>query len=635
MKRTAQLIIALAISFCILSCNEKIDFNLSNRLEYITVTTQGGPQVKAGYEGTSSLPGVFYIDITQGSNTIYKGKVKRTDNSNRYYFEGAPEEWESSDISNVYVKAITGNGPQNTNSTLSVAVQSNQTTEDNVKSSDYLGATTGNGIDINNNSINVTFSHLLTKLVVKYTGSVAVNSMTLKNVCVSGTYDFGTMEYNYPSNPSLSNISMYHDSAAKTFEAIFCPHLPVEDQSNSENNLHLSINLGGKTLTCPITLKNSDGFMGGKCYMINVAISGSSAQNADVSIEHWNGESYEVAGERVLWIGTSIPSGDPASGIISYPELVDEAMNCTIVNNAVPSSFVVSYNPSSPDWLMPAHYVLYQIDGENGDFAKTIFDVCNCLSLSHTELESIYLPKLREISRYKALLPNSIQPDPNSYGEPDEYWALEVLEHFKSSSYSSLILPYINGVKDNCTTVIIDHGFNDIHYLVNEASSCYPTEYDIKNYVRGYLYLMELAKGSISYSEYKTKIEQAGFDLKKSYICELSKVIQAIKTENPSVRVIIGNYFTLNCPYLLETLSDFSSEPDYKNFPNLICYYNQALAGIWNLDIVNVQNYIWLDDEGYYEFCPDRVHPFNPEAAQTIADIYIRELDGVIGSRIK
>ena len=33
------------------------------------------------------------------------------------------------------------------------------------------------------------------------------------------------------------------------------------------------------------------------------------------------------------------------------------------------------------------------------------------------------------------------------------------------------------------------------------------------------------------------------------------------------------------------------------------------------------------------KFCPDGVHPYNPDAINAIAEIYIRELEGIIGSR--
>lgn len=658
MNRIAQLTVALSVLFCTLSCNEKINADLSNRLDYITVTTQVGPHVKAGYEGTSSLPEDFYIDITQGSNVIYQGKVKKRNvNSNRYYFVGgAPEEWESSDISNVSVKAITGNEPQDNSSSVAINVQTVQTTDDGVKSSDFLVAATGNGIVINDNNINVTFSHLMTKLVVKYTGSVAINSMTLKNVCVNGTYDFGKMKYNYPSSPSLGNISMCHNQSAKTYEAIFCPHLPVENQTNANNNLHLSINLGSTTLTCPIELKNSDGFIGGKCYAVNVTISGTSAQNADVTITPWDGgNNNQVEGERVLWIGTSIPSGAPQYGQISYPAYVDEAMNCTIVNNAVASSYVVPRKPES--WLNPLHYLLYK--DKNGAFEQSTFIAGAALGQTHDDIDAYYVPWLREISKYKSPIKdehgNIIGADPDSYSTPDEAWVQEVAAEFKKYSYDSLIRPYVDGTIDSCTTIILDHGFNDRIDMYLEAGAYILSGLDIPQHVRGHQFLLQLSTGKSTFEEFKNYVNAAtsadpNIYLEKSYIYKMSQIIQEIKEDYPWVRIIIGNYFTVNNPYCRVVDAVLASWEDYDRLPSLICYNNQALAGLWDLDIVNVQDYLWIGDDEYWagwdsannkpiedwtKFCPDGVHPFNPESAKKIADIYVRHLDGVVGSRIK
>lgn len=636
MNRIAQLIVALSVLFCTQSCNEKINFDLSNKLEFITVTIPEGPQVKAGYEGTSTLPGSFYIDIVQGSKVIYKGEVTKADNSNKYYFNGEVKDWENSDISNVSVRAITGRGPQNNSSSVVVNVQTNQTKDANVETSDFLGATTGNGIVINDNSINVTFSHLMSKLVVKYTGSLTVKSMELKNVCVNGTYDFNEMKYNYPSTPSLGNISMFYDKSAKTYEAIFCPHLPIENNTEVAQNLHLSIELdGGKTLTCPIALKNSDGFMGGKCYTINVAISGSTAQSADVSIEKWDGDTNaQVQGERVLWIGTSIPAGAPSLGYTSYPEVIDEAMNCTIINNARGGSLVVKFDDCS--WMNSG---LIRWDLSN------LHLLAGGLSQKIEEVEQIYRVEFEKYVTANVVTQSVVE---------------EVIAAAQELSYESLIIPYIDGTKDNCTTVIIDHGYNDLFSMIFEANglnevwaSPKDTDTDKNIYVRGYSYLEKLRKKEINYTD--DTPENYPYDYVElitalpnlrvmgNYIIGMSRIIEEIRKVNPSIRIIIGNYFTTNNPMITQMYSGYGWN-DCAMLASLICYYNQAVAGIWDLDIVNVQNYLWLDDETFRKFCVRDilsdgsefyVHPWTKEAVQAIADIYIRELDGVIGSRIK
>ena len=122
-----------------------------------------------------------------------------------------------------------------------------------------------------------------------------------------------------------------------------------------------------------------------------------------------------------------------------------------------------------------------------------------------------------------------------------------------------------------------------------------------------------------------------------SYVLAMSRVIDDIKKTNPDVKIIIGNYFAMYSPWVRANHFPTFEE----NFSSLICYNNEALAGMWDLDIVNVYKYLDIPEDmfwnpngtDYSKFCPDGVHPSNPAAIGAIAEIYIRELDGVIGSR--
>lgn len=165
---------------------------------------------------------------------------------------------------------------------------------------------------------------------------------------------------------------------------------------------------------------------------MTVTVSETGIEGVVTMIKDWNSGSSQVAGERVLWIGTSIPAG--AGAAKSYPALVDDAMNCTIVNNAVGGSVVLEA-PSTYTFEVGTWNYLY----------------AGGLSQTHAEAESIIKPKLEAAAA--------------AYETTDairEQWVTEQLAIVKSLSYESLIIPYIDGTLDNCTTVIIDHGFNDI-----------------------------------------------------------------------------------------------------------------------------------------------------------------------------
>ena len=663
MNRIAQLTITLSALFCAMSCSEKIGTELPDTSDYITVTSEVDMQTKAGYEGTSVLPGSFYMTIKQGSANGQSYTLNRDGSTNSYNFSGnSRPTWTTSDVSQVSVRAITNPNLKVNNanygydtSTDVMKVCTDQTTAERVEASDLLGAKTGNGITISGNNINVAFNHLMSKLQVSYTSELEIDHIELANVAVEGTYNFTDMKHEYPVT-STGTIKMFNNT--NSAEAIFFPFDPKE--SNVTPELRIYIKGKSTPLTRQIILKDGSRFLPGKLYMVNISVSG----NSEVKIENWGANaSVQIPGERVLWIGTSIPSGHPGL-YTSYPELVDDAMNCTVVNNAIPSSFVAG-SPGTADWLNPAHYLWY-VD-ENGEFEQSIFDVGakRCLSLSHKDYEDVYLEKLREISSYKELIEGSLEGNPDSKGEPDEDWVAEVLGHFQKYSYESLIIPYINGEKDNCTTVIIDHGFNDISNIVFEAGGhATASEQSAWGTVWGYDYYMNVIRtyrGQSGYEKYVSDyvnnhdiVAGLGTDpTRGSYICAMSKVIRAIWEENPNIRIIIGNYFTFNCPYVFNHI--LSGYEEY--FTNLVCFNNEAVAAIWGLDIVNVYKYLWISEEEYWaglevrydddgnsynsvvydptKFCPDGVHPWaNPESIQAIADVYIKALDGVIGSRV-
>ena len=622
MNRIAQLIITLSVSFCAMSCIEKVGTELPDTSDYITVTSEVDMQTKAGYEGTSVLPSSFYMTIKQGSEEGSYTMNRAGSSSNNYNFSGTAPTWKTSDVSQISVKAVTTPSIKINNTTYgytrnsgSMSVCIDQTTAERVEASDLLGAKTGNGITISGNNINVAFNHLMSKLQVSYKSSLTVSKIELANVAVKGTYSYSNMKHVY-SSLSTGTINMFR--SANSAEAIFFPFDPAE--SNVTPELRVYLNGSNEPLVCPIYLKDGARFIPGKLYMMNISISGTTVNNADVTIENWGANAnVQIPGERVLWIGTSIPSGHP--GIqTSYPEVVDDDMNCTIINNAKPSSYVV---PLSFNWNED-FYNLYT--DKNGAFEQSIFTAIGCLSLTYQGLKDLHYNRLLEVSNH------------------DEDWATEIItETHRLYSYESLIIPYIDGTKDNCTTVILDHGFNDRGWMYNEAGACMFDDPYTTTGVRGYNFLMDLATGKRTWQDYldhfawiesTPPFDKTNIKLGNSYIYRMSQVIQKIKETNPNVRIIIGNYFTTYNPYA-DTHLNTPDWPDYVRLPRLICANNQALAGIWDLDIVNVQNYIWLDDQSFYEFCPDGTHPWsNPETNRVIADIYINALDGVIGSRV-
>ena len=590
MHRISKFIFILSAVIYTTSCSEIITADFSDKTTRITVRSEV-ELTKAGYEGTTSLPSEFIIDINQGSDSKYNySLVKMTKESTGNTYE-APEDinllWANSNHDDVSVKAITvpfGKTTADDVNPMAVSVSLDQTTEENLCKSDLLYAETGNGIVIEDDEIRISFSHILTKLCVDYKLSsrlkkttASVSSITLNNVCVTGGYSYANMNYDNSVEKKNDNISMYLDNVKNRAEAIFYPYNPAKSPE-----LIIRVNIGNeyKDVKCPVSLKNEEGFTGGKSYKMAIKISGTSLNNLSVAVTD---ESLSAYGKKILWIGTSITKGKDEN---NYPRIVAEALGCTIFNNAQSASRV-SMNPT-PDW--------------------TTYSELDSLCLKYYSLSASY-------DEYDALLKDVIENlgANNQLGEGNvNAW----MGLFKEHSYENVLLPYIDGTIESCETVIIDHGFNDSENIISES-------FGYGSLSEGLDWLERLACGE---EKYEDKFHLG----KKSYFNAVSFIIEKCREVNPDIKIIIGNYFATR---------PFSYTWDFKEYGGAACCdlmlsANEAIAEIYGLDIVNVYKYTGLDDDKYFtefkKFCPaDYVHPHNDtsgESIQKIADIYIKEL---------
>lgn len=639
----------VAMAFLAVSCNEKIDADLNDEMGYITITTQVEPQVKAGYEGTTTLPSEFYIDITQNSEVVYQGNVRRDEsssNSNRYYFlNGATPQWNSNNLNNVSIKAVSVGGYDRSTGVMSISTDqqlvNSADPESAIKASDLLGAKTNDGITVSGNNINVSFRHLMSKLYVKYNKSSSINisKITLQDICTKGGYSFAEMDYANNVNLSYDNIDMLHNSTAQEAEAIFFPY-------KARTNPSLKITTtDGKEIPCSISLDKIGGeFVAGKRYILNIIVSGSSIEGAEITmVKDWNPDSssIQISGESVLWIGTSIPAGN---ALLSYPMLVQDGMNDVIVHNKAVGGSLVCTQPNS-DWVKKEVNPITQKEEWNWNYL-----LAGGLSQTIEEGKNRYESKLEAIA--EDLWPDVYKDGKYPWSPPvlvtdnsgvRTQYVTDELTKIANLSYQSLILPYIDGTKASCTTVILDHGYNDKDNMIFVGGAFPTASGDFRTRVE----LEKLRNHEMTMDEFgKVIIDNQYTYIEASYFHSMAKVIEKIKEVDEDIRIIIGNYFTLDNPQLrsyYQAQNNIHGEwPDYADFTKLICYYNEAIAGYFDLPIVNVYKYLSIDDEMFYnpnqipdysKFCPDGVHPSNPSAVRAIADIYLRELDGVIGSR--
>lgn len=132
-----------------------------------------------------------------------------------------------------------------------------------------------------------------------------------------------------------------------------------------------------------------------------------------------------VSRHKVLWIGTSIPTGD---GTLTgtYPLQVKSNLEIkTLYNNSIGASGIVKFRG-------------YLGNGRDGlDLSETV-----------AEKEARYRSKVQD-------------------GTISE----TTLNYYKNASFEKCLLPYINGSVDSCDTVIIDHGYNDREVLATEIDS--------------------------------------------------------------------------------------------------------------------------------------------------------------------
>lgn len=609
-------ILAVSATALITACEEQL--TSFEGATPITVSTLVSEKTRAGYDN-ANLPSTFIMDIEQGSENYDYSLVTMTRGNGNTY--NAPANmlllWKGTETNHpsANVKAMTipyGLSAIDANNAMTVKVHTDQTTDANVKASDLLGAKSGDGISISGDNINIEFRHLLSKLYVNYEFVKAlgdqnpvVNSVTLKNVCVQGRYSYKDMNYVSDSRAS-GDIQMHLNTSKKAAEAIFYPHSPASDMCIEVN---FSINGKPRTLSCPVKLNGR--FNGGKQYNMIVRINGTTIDNSSITgVKDWieDNESIEVAaGKKILWIGTSIATDEDPTWAKSYPRLIEEATGYKIVNNARAASYIC-FNPNSTWSVEPFSFNITE---------------AYCLTSSHEEVEKKYRKIAGDIISY------CNQVGVPLGGDTDYYMNL-----FKSYSYETLILPYINGTLDNCNVVVIDHGFNDRAWIQIEAYLGGHRPIDNT----GAAWIQSVIDNPKTYALDPWFKNFASGQEKMSYFMGMKHLIDEIWNVNENIQIIIGNYFATRTPYFQAEFENGLSQGVH--WGEELVLANEAVAAIHGLPVVNLYKELGFNEENaqkyelYNTLCPDGVHPGtdpNGTLNKKIADIYIRELKKIFG----
>lgn len=343
-------------------------------------------------------------------------------------------------------------------------------------------------------------------------------------------------------------------------------------------------------------------------------------------------ENYTIPDVRnkVLWLGTSIPSGDVnVDPNNNYPLMVANALGFTLYNNSMAGSLVSFLSPS-PSWTTSSE-------------VSSQFATAYCLTATHQEMETKYRNVLNTIRRNEGL---------------STQWVEDWMNDFKSKSFESIVIPYIDGTIDTCDTVIIDHGYNDRDMIYNICSqykndnldniSYWPESvvgspniaYPVIDGNAGWYWLTHLSDDMYydtcelmkAYWNLLGFNKEGNADHKLNYFVALMYLVQQIWKVNPKIKIIIGNYFSKDHGY--DSMSSFKTKyilEANKQFASLMgfqCVNPAEYTGLRNRQVILSNGTVTTD---MLLFCPDGVHPASDTTGHSnkiIASAYINTLQG-------
>ena len=261
----------------------------------ITITADVIQHTRAGYQSGVLMPEKFVMDISQNGDAKFNySLVKMTKDEGANTYSADRDLLWADDTHTAMVKAMTipmGLNTVDATNVMEVNVSLQQNVESNVATSDLLGATStsNGGITITGSNINIEFQHLLSKLDISYSfaseiegESIAVNSITLQNICTKGGYSYANMALD-ATNMSYDNIAMFHSS--------------TEDRKGTaEARLVINAKIDNVdcNFSCPVKLNDANGFIGGKRYTMKVSIIGTSVSGTTATIANgWDTNTEE------------------------------------------------------------------------------------------------------------------------------------------------------------------------------------------------------------------------------------------------------------------------------------------------------------------------------------------------------
>ena len=339
----------------------------------------------------------------------------------------------------------------------------------------------------------------------------------------------------------------------------------------------------------------------------------------------------------LLWLGTSIPAGEPDN---NYPTMVADALGFNLYNMAQSAS-CLPWDPTPPTWTTSAEVEANRTAGR-------------CLTATRQEIRDKFYTVLDNIRRSERL---------------STTWRDNLIAEFQEASYETRVIPYLDGTIASCDVVVIDHGFNDMMTIYNECvqhantakdeTSYWPDDvaasmglpsgiaYPTPDGVKGWYWLTNLSTGrdynadTFMNTIYTTALGlmngYADTTFRYEYFGAFMFLIAKIMKVNPRARIIVGNYFSQNCGDFIVNRSSWLTK--------YVLEANQQLANWLGYQCVNVYKYTGLRNRiivkpdgtqvyDMYLFCPaDGVHPSTDttgESNKVIAGVYINAIRGTL-----
>lgn len=290
MKKT-RIIATAALATLLAACSNDSDvFNTPDYTDTpIGLNVNVGPMAtRAGYEQGALTEGSFGLFLTtEGTNSDsrYNCTNREVKYESGWTIQGEPLLWKSNEATVNYYAYLPYTGTVGDAANYAFTVQTDQSSDSNVKASDLL--CTGGQTATAGTALDITFSHVLSKLNVVLTkGSELEDGLTFTSVTLSNCATTATVNLTAGTAGTGTNdgqtITLYAATPNEKYECILVPQT-----FNKSLKVEITDNNGTE-----YTFKSDKEliFEGGKQYTLNLTVGRDKVTTGTISAESWGDE---------------------------------------------------------------------------------------------------------------------------------------------------------------------------------------------------------------------------------------------------------------------------------------------------------------------------------------------------------